>query len=376
MKIAILGMGTIGSGVYELCRDRKDITVVRTLDLRAWMDDMTTNIDDIVNDPQIQTVVETMGGLHPAREYAIRCIESGKSYVTANKHLVSEFGLELKAAAEKAGVSFFFSAACGGGIPYLKNLASAREIDGIKALGGILNGTTNFILDSMQSEGMDYAEALRMAQQLGYAERDPSSDVDGLDTQRKLALACGTAYGRLPKASDIPTFGIRNILKSDIDRFHGMGRKVRLTAMAHADADGVSACVQPVLYLDGSPECGIRKNVNYAWYEGGKTGLFAFSGQGAGKFPTGANIIRDLMAISAGEKGLFPQDTAPCGVHLSASHAYYARVPKQAAEGLKALFAKTDADGDFCVAETIPLADMDAHKVFSAIPGAFFAALA
>ena len=376
MKIAILGMGTIGSGVYELCRERKDIRVTRTLDLRAWMDDMTTDIADIVNDSEIQTVVETMGGLHPAREYALKCIESGKNYVTANKHLVSEFGLELQAAADRAGVSFYFSAACGGGIPYLKNLASAREIDGIKALGGILNGTTNFILDSMQSEGMDYAEALRMAQQLGYAERDPSSDVDGLDTQRKLALACGVAYGRLPKASRIPTFGIRAILKTDIDHFAAKGLKVRLVATASASGDGVSACVQPMLFPNGSPECGIRKNVNYAWYEGEKTGAFAFSGQGAGKFPTGANIIRDILAISAGEKGLFPRNTAPCEVKLNDSHAYYARVPRQAAEEMKWLFETSGIEGEWLVAHTIPLADEEAHKILSAVPGAFFAALA
>ena len=376
MKIAILGMGTIGSGVYELCRGRKDIDVLRTLDLRAWMDDMTTDINDIVNDSSIQTVVETMGGLHPAREYALMCIESGKNYVTANKHLVSEFGLELKAAADRAGVSFFFSAACGGGIPYLKNLASAREIDGIKTLGGILNGTTNFILDSMQSEGMDYAEALRVAQELGYAERDPSSDVDGLDTQRKLALACGVAYGKLPKASEIPTFGIRNILKADIDRFCEKGLRVRLVAVASASGDGVSACVQPMLYPAGSPECGIRKNVNYAWYEGEKTGAFAFSGQGAGKFPTGANIIRDILSIMSGEKALFPEATAPCEVKLNLSHAYYARVPKRAAEEIKSLFEVSTDEGEWTYARTIPLADGEAHKILSSVPGAFFAALA
>lgn len=376
MKIAILGMGTIGSGVYELCRGRKDIKVLRTLDLRAWMDDMTTDIQDIVNDSQIETVVETMGGLHPAREYALKCIESGKNYVTANKHLVSEFGLELKAAADKAGKAFYFSAACGGGIPYLKNLSGARDIDGIKAVGGILNGTTNFILDSMQSEGMDYAEALRIAQDLGYAERDPSSDVDGLDTQRKLALACGVAYGKLPKASEIPTFGIRNILKADIDFFSAKGLVVRLVASACESGDGVSACVQPVLVKAGSPESGIRKNVNYAWYDGDRTGLFAFSGQGAGKFPTGANIIRDMLAIAAGEKGLFPTDTKPCEVKLNANHAYYVRVPKSSADGIKTLLTDICEKDGWCVAETVPMADAEAHKILSAIPGAFFAALA
>lgn len=375
MKIAILGMGTIGSGVYDMCRERKDIIVKRMLDIRVWMDGMTTDINDIVNDAEIETVVETMGGLHPAREFALACIQSGKNYVTANKHLVSEFGLELQKAAAEKGTAFFFSAACGGGIPYLRNLSEAVKIDDVLSLGGILNGTTNFILDSMQSEDMDYAEALLKAQQLGYAERDPSSDVDGLDTQRKLALACAVAFGKMPKASEIPTFGIRNILKMDIDRFTQNGQRVRLIAKADKTENGIAACVQPVVYSAGSPEAGIRKNINYAWYTGEKSGHFAYSGQGAGKYPTASNIIRDVLSIMRGEKGLLAESVEACKLAAGDAYSYYVRVPASVFPQFEKIAVNPENDGEWTVFTVRSMAAEEIKTILSCVQGAFYAAL-
>ena len=297
MNIAILGLGTIGSGVFELLKARSDIHVKRILDVRAWLDNMTTNLADIVDDSEIDAVVETMGGLHPAYEYALSCINAGKSYITANKFLVSEYAHELSAAARIHGTAFLFSAACGGGIPYLSNLAEARKAQAICELGGILNGTTNYILDKMTTSQTSYDRALSQAQELGYAERDPSSDVDGLDTQRKLALACGVAGGCLIKPNEIPTFGIRNITTEDIQYAAAHDAKIRLTAYAGFGHGAPVAFVIPRMCKNGTLESSISLNLNLAWYTGEHTGTFAFTGQGAGKFPTAANIIRDIYSL-------------------------------------------------------------------------------
>ena len=199
MKIGLLGMGT---GVYEIAQSLPDVDVKWVLEKRFQAAYITDDINVILSDPEIELVVETMGGLHPAYEFASSVLESGKHFVTANKLLVSAYGVELTKLAKEKGVAFLYGAACGGGIAYLANLTIARGIDRITALGGILNGTTNYILDSMQSKGGDYAAALSEAQQLGYAERDPSSDVDGLDTQRKLILASAVGFDTWFKPED------------------------------------------------------------------------------------------------------------------------------------------------------------------------------
>lgn len=353
MNIAILGLGTIGSGVYELLKDSPDIKVKKILDIKAWMDIMTTNIDDIVNDDSIDVVVETMGGLHPAREFALRCLEAGKSYVTANKFLVSEYAFELAEAAKKNNVSFMFSAACGGGIPYLYNLSKMREIDRIEAVGGILNGTTNYILDKIFSENQDYASALACAQQLGYAEKDPSSDVDGLDTQRKTALACAVAFGKLPKTSDIPTFGIRNIAAEDIDYAQCRHGVFKLMAEAENTEKGVDASVMPVLCENGSSESGIRLNINYAWYRGERIGHFAYIGQGAGKFPTAGNVIKDIYAIMGGDTSLLPEHLEAAYVSSEKKHTYYVRMAQTVNGRFDAAISNQISNNAF---ETIPVA--------------------
>ena len=376
MKIAILGMGTIGSGVYEYAKARNDMTVVRTLDLKAWMDDMTTDIAEIVNDPSIEIVVETMGGLHPAYEYAMKCLNAGKSYVTANKYLVSVYGLELQEAAKANGVSFRFSAACGGGIPYLKNLWDAGMSDNVIRVGGIMNGTTNYILDKMQTEGVSYEDALSEAQALGYAERDPSSDVDGLDTQRKIALASAVAFGALLKSDSIPTFGIRGIKKEDIAYFQKKNLSIRLIAEAKKEGNAVCACVQPTLVSSASPENGIRKNINYLWYEGEKSGVFAFSGQGAGKYPTAANIIRDLLAIGAGEKSMLAENVRLENAVQNTERSFYVRAPLSEKDSLSALIRSMETDGKWLYAVTVPMNEAEIHTMVRKMDGAFLAALA
>ena len=307
MNIAILGLGTIGSGVYELLKGNKEITVKKILDVRTWMDNMTMDIHDIVSDTSITAVVETMGGLHPAREYALACLQAGKSYVSANKLLISECAFELKEAADKSGAALLFSAACGGGIPFLYNLKKTKVTDRIVELGGILNGTSNYILDKIFTGGSSYEDALREAQALGYAERDPSSDVEGYDTLRKLILSCGVAFDQLPEKETIPCYGISKMNATDIAFSRSRDAVIKLVASGSVNEKGeLSAYVMPKLVRSGESLGSIPLNINYACYKGERIGEFGYSGQGAGKFPTANNVIRDLYAILQGEKGLFP----------------------------------------------------------------------
>ena len=304
MKIGLLGMGTIGSGVYEIAQGLSDVEVKWVLEKRFQADYITDDISVILSDPEIELVVETMGGLHPAYEFASQVLDSGRHFVTANKLLVSAYGPELTALAKQRGVAFLYGAACGGGIAYLANLTIARGVDRITALGGILNGTTNYILDAMQSKNSAYADVLAEAQRLGYAERDPSSDVDGLDTQRKLILACAVGFDVWLKPEDIPTRGIASVLPVDAAWAKAQGLVIRLCARAERSADGaVRAYVEPTLVSKTAPEAAILSNVNYAWYEGERYGLMSYIGQGAGKDPTAANVLRDVRARQRGCHG-------------------------------------------------------------------------
>ncbi len=368
MNIAILGLGTIGSGVYELLKGREDIKVKRILDIRCWMDGMTTDINDIVNDDSIECVVETMGGIHPAREYALSCINAGKSYVSANKLLISACAEELSAAAKAHGVALLFGAACGGGIPYLASMAQARTIDPITNAGGILNGTTNFILDKIFSEGIDYSAALSEAQKLGYAERDPSSDVEGLDTLRKLILCCAVGFGKLLREEDICVSGISHLTDTDIQYALKKKGLIRLVANASQNAAcEIEACVLPRLVFDGSLEAGIRSNINLARYSGGKMGEFTFCGQGAGKLPTASNILRDLDMIRLNPTAaMLPEGLERAKPANKCELRFYVRLPKDKGDVLSGFAQSCEEKGEEKLFETKP---MTLPALFEALKG-------
>ena len=376
MTIGLLGMGTIGSGVFEIAQGLEGVHVKKVLEKRFQAEYITDNIEEIVNDPEIELVVETMGGLHPAYEFASQALSHGKHFVTANKLLVSVYGPELTKLAKEKGVAFLYGAACGGGIAYLANLEIARNIDRIVALGGILNGTTNYILDSMQARDMDYARALSEAQALGYAERDPSSDVDGLDTMRKLILACAVGFDAYVAPEEIPTFGISAVLPMDVEQARAKGRVLRLCAFARRAEDGaLSAYVEPTLVCAFAPEAAILKNVNYAWYQGESYGLMSYTGQGAGKLPTAANVLRDVRSVAAGHRYMTGEACAEAHPdNASARHAYYLRVPA-GAEIPAEWAAEKQSDGAWDIYEVkgAPVADM--HALAAQIPGAFFAGI-
>ncbi|MBQ9664440.1 MAG: homoserine dehydrogenase [Oscillospiraceae bacterium] len=335
MKVAVLGYGTVGVGVYEMLQAAEGLEAGPVL-VRPGKENeafKVSRIEDIVGDPTVDAVAEVMGGVEPAFSYAMAAIRAGKHFVTSNKALVAAKGVELNRAAREAGVSFLFSAACGGGVPILHNLARAVRTDEILSVGGILNGTTNFMLDQMQSTGKDYADALREAQELGYAEADPTADVTGLDALRKIMLACAVAWGVLPKEG-LLNEGIDSLSAADVKDFMARGFVCRLVASGQPAPEGkVSAYVEPVLVRAGDAESAVLKNYNMARYEGRNAGPIAMIGQGAGRYPTASAVLRDLSGICVGEAAMFPADCVE-GVadNSAAAHAYYVRLPEACAD--------------------------------------------
>lgn len=367
MKIGLLGMGTIGSGVYELASSFGSLCVKKVLEKRFETQYTTTNITDITEDKEIELVVETMGGLDFAYQCAKKVLEAKKHFVTANKLLVCEKGKELEALARENKVAFLYSAACGGGIPYLCNLQEARKLDKLMSVGGILNGTTNFILDKMQSENMSFEEALKLAQKLGYAEADPSSDLDGLDTMRKLVLSCSVGFGKYVNPKQIVVSGISNIKSLDTNYAKKQGSVIRLCAKAVYKEGALSCSVEPT-FCKGT-ESSIKKNINYAWYEGEASGVMGFVGQGAGKYPTATNVIRDINSIINGK--YYMNDTISEQIDLSETElkSFYVRLPK--GFKLDEKYIKTAINKESFI--TNPMSSNTISSLLSEIKGAFYA---
>lgn len=355
MKIAILGFGTIGKGVFELLSGRTDIIVKRILDLRKWNDLMTTDFSEITGDPEIELVVETMGGVEPARTYVLECLNKGKHVVTANKLLVSKCANELIAASRVGNKAFLFSAACGGGIPYLVNLQRTKDVDSVTELGGILNGTSNYILDQLQSNDINFSDALKKAQELGYAEKDPTSDIEGLDTVRKLILSCAVAFGSLITEAQVCRFGISNINESDIKYAKEHCKVIRLTAYAGLNEDKtLKAWVMPGLFNDSAPEASTKSNLNYIWYNAEKSGVFGYSGQGAGSLPTAANIVKDIISISEDTMNMLPGKLSEAVVKNTDKRSFYVRMPAKCDISMLPAEKTTEVNG-YTVIETMPM---------------------
>ena len=299
MRIGLLGFGTVGKGVYELAKARADMEVVRVLcrrELSLPDAQVTHDFSDILNDDTIDTVVEAIGGLHPAWEYVKAAIEAGKNVVTANKALVATFYNELIPLTEKMGVHFRCTASVGGGIGWLSELERVRRCENIKQVGGIMNGTCNYILDSMTQWELSYEAALANAQMLGYAEADPSTDVDGIDTWHKLIVSANIAYGVSLDISGIPAAGIRNIIKEDVDNFRAHDLVCKLVSFSRKHKNGVyCAWVQPTLFPVGEPEAAVPVNYNHITLVGTISGRQSFFGQGAGRYPTAYNVVQDCV---------------------------------------------------------------------------------
>jgi homoserine dehydrogenase len=329
-EIAVMGHGVVGSGVLEVLlshtdsiskRAKEEIHVKRILDLREFPDlpysgCFTKDFNDILNDPEIRIVVEVMGGLEPAYSYVKACLENGKSVVTSNKELVAQKGAELLALAQKNNLNFLFEASVGGGIPIIRPISQCLAANEMTEIAGILNGTTNFILTKMIREHMAFDDALALAQKLGYAERDPSADVEGIDACRKICILASLAYGTHVYPDSVHTEGITSITKEDVGYADAWGGVIKLIGEVKKLENGrVHIQVAPMFISRESQLANVDDVFNGILVRGDATGDVVFYGKGAGKLPTASAVVADVIDcvrhLRSDRKILFWEDSKP-----------------------------------------------------------------
>ncbi|MCU1345667.1 MAG: homoserine dehydrogenase [Acidimicrobiia bacterium] len=330
VRVGVLGYGNVGSALVELLEGRRDVIQARSglrievakiavRDVvRARAGGLAPELftDDpaaIVNDPAIDVVVEVMGGIDPARALIAEALAHGKPVVTANKELLAHHGVELYTAADAAGRDLLFEAAVAGGIPLIRPLRESLAGEAISRVMGIVNGTTNYILTKMSEEGATYAAALTEAQELGYAERDPTADVEGFDAGAKAAIIASIAFGVRVTAADVYHEGISNVTVEDIAVAHRLGYVVKLLAIAERDEQTgeVGVRVHPAMVPEAHPLATVRHSYNAVFVEGAAVGSLMFYGRGAGGFPTASAVLGDLIdaAVNLGKQSHAPLGT-------------------------------------------------------------------
>lgn len=309
IQVAVLGYGTVGSGVVKVIETNHDSILEKTgadlnvkyvLDLRDFPGDpvqekVVHDYEVIVSDPEVKIVVEVMGGVEPAYTFTKKALAAGKSVCTSNKELVARHGTELLALAKENQVSYMFEASCGGGIPIIRPLRTCLGAEVIDEITGILNGTTNYILTKMIEDGSEFEDVLKEAQQKGYAERNPEADVEGHDACRKIAILSSLAYGKRVDFTDIYTEGITKISSSDILYAKAMGQTIKLLAYSHKEGDQVLAMVAPYLVSKEDPLYGVNGVFNAIFVHGNMLGDAMFYGQGAGKEATASAVVADVI---------------------------------------------------------------------------------
>lgn len=314
-KVGLLGLGTVGTGTVEILRDPaqrhpllKELELhkvgVRSLDKARSVDlppdRLTTDLESIVTDPEIDIVIEVIGGLEPARSLILKAIQHKKHVVTANKAAIARFGDEIFTAASEAGVYVLIEAAVGGGIPVIEPLKQSLCANRINTVTGIVNGTTNYILTRMQLEGGDFADILADAQRLGYAEADPTADVDGLDAADKISILASLAFGGRIKLPEISCEGIRNVSAIDIAYAEKLDFVIKLLAIAKRETDDrLQVRVHPTLVPKAHPLASVNDVYNAILIEGDPVGQVMFFGRGAGSGPTASAVMADVLNIAA-----------------------------------------------------------------------------
>ncbi|MBE6738936.1 MAG: homoserine dehydrogenase [Ruminococcaceae bacterium] len=329
MKVAILGFGTVGVGVYDILADRNDIDVKYVLDI-VKHDNIsaisTTDFNEIVNDEEVDAVVEVIGGLHPAYEFITSALKNGKSVITANKLLLSTYYNELTALAKENDVALRYTAAVGGGIPWLVNLERVSRCAKVCEVSGIMNGTSNFILDAMHTDKADFSKCLKTAQDLGYAERDPSADIDGIDTLCKVVLSANIAFSVAIDKNDVDVAGIRYIKDIDISACEDMDRTCKLMGVAYDRKDHLSVFVEPTFVSNKALEASIHTNLNLITFEAEHVGRESFYGYGAGRYPTAYTVVEDCIDVCQGVKKAYNDVINDCVINNSdCVHKYYVR---------------------------------------------------
>lgn len=314
IKVALLGVGTVGTGVYKLIQRRADV-MVRTIGAemevskilvhnlnkqREGIDAslLTDNWQEIINDPEIQIVVEVMGGIEPARTMILEALHAGKHVVTANKDLLAAYGKELLDAAEEKHCDLLFEAAVAGGIPIIRPLKQCLAGNEIDEVIGIVNGTTNYILTKMFEENMSFEEALAKATELGYAEADPTADVEGLDAGRKVAIMASIAFHSRVVFDDVYTEGITKITADDIAYAKEFDSVIKLLGVAHNTEGGIEVGVYPMLLNKEHPLASVRDSFNAVFVHGDAVDDAMFYGRGAGEFPTASAVMGDIIDVA------------------------------------------------------------------------------
>lgn len=305
MKIGLLGCGVVGSGVLKIVDGMQDSSfaiakiLVRT-PAKITEARMTADPDEILNDAGINVIVECMGGLEPARTYVLQALQNGKSVVTSNKKMFALYEQELRTAAAEHGCALRYEACAGGGIPWIHELERIRRIDGISSVRGIMNGTTNYILSNMTASGMQFEQALAEAQAKGYAEADPTDDIDGYDVRSKTAISAMTAFGMPADPGDIPVFGIRTVQAQDLAWGKAHNRILKLIGRAEHTNGSLSACVMPVFLKNTDILAAVGSNLNAVEAVSYTLGPSMYIGQGAGSLPTAHAVVQDLLTIRDG----------------------------------------------------------------------------
>lgn len=309
IKIAVLGYGTVGSGVVEVINTNHasinkkagdEIEIKYVLDLRDFPGDpiqekVVHDFDIILNDPEIRIIVEVMGGVEPAYTFTRKALLAGKSVCTSNKELVARHGSELLEIARERNINYLFEASCGGGIPIIRPLNSSLTADEIDEIAGILNGTTNYILTEMFEKGANFEDVLKKAQEMGYAERNPEADVEGYDACRKIAILSSLAFGRQVDFEDIYTEGITGITARDIQYVKAMGKTIKLLAYSRKVEGSFYAMVAPEIVSVDDPLYSVNGVFNAIFVHGNVLGDAMFYGSGAGKLPTASAVVADIV---------------------------------------------------------------------------------
>jgi homoserine dehydrogenase len=343
VKLGILGLGTVGTGTVQLLQDSagrhpllQEIEIyrvgVRSLDkpraVELSTEVLTTDLEAIVNDPAVDIVVEVMGGLEPARSLILKALSNGKHVVTANKAAIARFGTEIFTTANQAGVYVMLEAAVGGGIPVIQPLKQSLSVNRIHTVTGIVNGTTNYILTRMQTEGSNFNDVLADAQRLGYAEADPTADVDGLDAADKIAILASLGFGGRINLQDVYTEGIRQVSKTDIAYAEKLGFVIKLLAIAKRDTPSspLSVRVHPTLVPQAHPLASINGVYNAILVEGEPIGQVMFFGPGAGAGATASAVTSDILNLVA----VLKTNTAVANPLLACGHQEYCQIAPMA----------------------------------------------
>lgn len=315
IKVGLLGLGTVGTGVVRIIQNHQEDLVMQTgspieitkilvknaakernIDVSSAQ--LTEDVWDILNDGEIDVIVEVMGGIEPTKTYILEALARGKHIVTANKDLMALHGQEIMAHAARKNCDVFYEASVAGGIPIIRTIREGFASDRITKIMGIVNGTTNYILTKMCQEGADYPEVLKEAQELGYAEADPTSDVEGLDAARKMAILATLGFNVDVALDDVSVKGISSISSDDIVYSQRLGYELKLLGIAERDNESISVTVQPTLVKKGHPLASVNGVFNAVYVYGEAVGETMFYGPGAGELPTATSVVADLVAVS------------------------------------------------------------------------------